>query len=66
MPDASLVDVPVRLQVTQVTYAYIGTETFRFLVVPQGESIVVTIGKDNRVTFFLYGAQVVCPKSRAT
>ena len=54
-----LVDVPVRLQVTQVTYTYIGTETFRFLVVPQGESIVVTIGKDNRVTFFLYGAQVV-------
>ena len=54
-----LVDVPVRLQVTQVTYTHIGTETFRFLVVPQGECIVVTVSKDNRIAFFLYGAQII-------
>ena len=40
-----LVDVPVRLQVTQVTYTYIGTETFRFPGCTTRESIVVTIVK---------------------
>ena len=45
-----LVDVPVGLQVTQVTSAGVGTETFRFLVVPQREGIVITVGVDNRVS----------------
>ena len=45
-----LVDVPVGLQVTQVTSAGIGTEAFRFLIVPQREGIVITVGVDNRVS----------------
>ena len=42
--------VPVGLQVTQVTSAGIGTEAFRFLIVPQREGIVITVGVDNRVS----------------
>jgi len=57
-----LVDVPVGLQVAEVTYTYIGTVSFHFLVVPQWEGIVVAIGEDNRIAFFLKGIQVVLSK----
>ena len=54
-----LVDVPVGLQVTEVTGTCVGTETFCFLIVPQRESIVVTVGEDDRIPFFLQCHQVV-------
>ena len=53
---AHLVNVPVGLQVTQVADTGIGTHAFRFLVVPQREGVVVTVGEDHRIAL---GVQVV-------
>ena len=54
-----LVDIPVGLQIRKVTYARVGTESLSILVVPQWEGIVITIGKDDGVTLFLQGHEVV-------
>ena len=54
-----LVDVPVGLQVAQVADTNIGAISFHFLIVPQWEGVVISIGKDNRVAFFRNGIQVV-------
>ena len=48
-----LVDVPVGLQVAEVAGTGVGAEAFRFLVVPQGEGIVIAVGVYNRITRFL-------------
>ena len=48
-----LVDVPVGLEVAQVTGTCVGAEAFGFLVVPQREGIVITVGIDDRVAAFL-------------
>ena len=56
---AHLVDIPVGLQVAQVAHAYILTHTLCVLVIPQGEGVVVTIGKDNRRRALLQGVEVV-------
>ena len=56
---AHLVGVPVGLQVRKVADAGIGTVTLNFLVVPQGEGVVVTVGKDDGVAFLGQRVQVV-------
>ena len=56
---AHLVDIPVGLQVTQVADTGIGTHAFRFLVIPQREGVVVTVGEDHRIALGVHGVQVV-------
>ena len=56
---AHLVDVPVGLQVAQVTNTRVGTYAFYLLVVPQGEGVVITVREDDRVSFILHGHEVV-------
>ena len=54
-----LVDIPVGLQITEVAHTHIGAVSFHFLVVPQWEGVVVSVSKDNRISFFRNGVQVV-------
>ena len=54
-----LVDIPVCLQIGEVADAGIRAHAFRILIIPQGEGVVVAIGEDDGVTFFLERHQVV-------
>ena len=48
-----LVDVPVGLQIAEVADACIGAHAFSLLIVPEWEGVVVTICKDDGVSFLL-------------
>ena len=61
-----LIDIPIGLQIAQVTYTYIGTEVFCFLIIPQWECIVIAISKDDRSTFFLQRIQIILSEVAAS
>ena len=50
-----MVSIPVGLQIAEITNAGIGACAFNLLVVPQGEGVVITIGKDDRTTLIGQG-----------
>ena len=52
-----LVYIPVGIKKHQVNHADIGTYPFYFLDVPQGESIVIAVGKKNSI--FLTGIEII-------
>ena len=54
-----LVGVPVGLQVREVAHAGIRAVAFRFLIIPEGEGVVITVGKDDGLAVVGQRVQVV-------
>ena len=57
-----LVDIPVGLQVFQITVARVSAYALHLIVIPKRECIVVAISQNDRMPLALHALQIVSPK----